>query len=545
LAARLTNQQSPGLTGESPSLETIGVEDENVLECAASDILERLPARLSHGILAWVEKTPDAPALNSNGRQLSYRQLGAAIDEAKALLLERGVRAGDRVMLVAENGIALACLFIALSELDGIGAVINARMSDREIDLIAADCDPRLVICTAGDSADARAHGRRLGAEPVSSNFGEFSWTKALASEAERVSPDPAQQVLAMIYTTGTTGAPKGVMLTHRNLSFIAFISGRLRGVRPGDRVYCVLPMSHVFGLSAVCCSVLFSGGCVHLVGRFSAAATLQAMQEDSIVGFLGVPTMYALMLEQLEQRARNNQPWQAACLRFMFSGGAPLDPDLKSRVENSFGMPLHNGYGLTETGPTICQTRLYAPLANCSVGYPLPCVEVKLLDKDGQIVAPGEIGELWVKGPNVMKGYFRKPELTAEVVKDGWFNTADLVFQDVTGAMNIAGRTKELIIRSGFNVYPPEVEAVLASHPSVSLCAVMGRKIAGDEEIIAFVQPVEGVDIDPDALLHFSRAFLAGYKLPSRIIIRQQLPTAPSGKILKHQLTEDVLRLT
>ena len=135
MAARLTNQQSPGLTGESPSLETIGVEDENVLECAASDILERLPARLSHGILAWVEKTPDAPALNSNGRQLSYRQLGAAIDEAKALLLERGVRAGDRVMLVAENGIALACLFIALSELDGIGAVINARMSDREIDL--------------------------------------------------------------------------------------------------------------------------------------------------------------------------------------------------------------------------------------------------------------------------------------------------------------------------------------------------------------------------------------------------------------------------
>ena len=167
------------------------------------------------------------------------------------------------------------------------------------------------------------------------------------------------------------------------------------------------------------------------------------------------------------------------------------------------------------------------------------------MLDKDGQIVAPGEIGELWVKGPNVMKGYFRKPELTAEVVKDGWFNTADLVFQDVTGAMNIAGRTKELIIRSGFNVYPTEVEAVLASHPSVSLCAVMGRKIAGDEEIIAFVQPVEGVDIDPDALLHFSRAFLAGYKLPSRIIIRQQLPTAPSCKILKHQLTEDVLRLT
>jgi len=242
---------------------------------------------------------------------------------------------------------------------------------------------------------------------------------------------------------------------------------------------------------------------------------------------------MYAMMLEILAQRSE----WQPGELRFMFSGGAPLDPHLKARIESTFGMPLHNGYGLTESGPTICQTRLYAPLANCSVGYCLPGVQIKLLGKAGQAVAAGEIGELWVKGPNIMKGYFRKPELTAEVVKDGWFNTADLVFQDPSGAVNIVGRTKELIIRSGFNVYPPEVEAVLASYPSVSVCAVLGRKIEGDEEIVAFVQPVEGQAIDVEGLLRYARDYLAGYKLPSKVVVRAQLPTAPSGKILKHQL--------
>jgi len=516
------------------TIAEIKIEDEIVVGCRSEEILSRLPRRLSHQILSWIEKTPEAIALQEADQNVTYSQLGLRVAEARALLLQRGVRAGDRVMLVAENGIALMVLFLALSELDGIAAVINARLSDREIDLIAADCDPRMIITTS-KSAEAAAHGVRLKAMPVTTSFGDIACTAPRNSEPEVVIDDPAKQVLAMIYTTGTTGTPKGVMLTHQNLSFIAFISGRLRGIGPGDNIYCVLPMSHVFGLSAVSCSVLFSGGCVHLVPRFSAVATLSAIEEGRIVGFLGVPTMYAMMLEVLAQWG----DWQPGQLRFMYSGGAPLDPDLKARIESTFGMPLHNGYGLTETGPTISQTRLYAPLANCSVGYCLPGVEIKLLSQDGQAVGDGDIGELWVKGPNIMKGYFRKPELTAEVIRDGWFNTADLVFQDPSGAINIAGRTKELIIRSGFNVYPPEVEAVLVSHPAVSLCAVLGRKIDGDEEIVAYVQPVEGKVIDVEALLRYARDYLAGYKLPSRVLIRQQLPTAPSGKILKHQLAQ------
>lgn len=513
--------------------EEIVAEDEILLGCSEQEIVSKLPARLSHGILRWATTTPDAIAVVSPSATLTYQALSEGVDEAKSFLAEHGVRPGDRVMLVSENGAALMCLVLALSEMDGVAAIINARLSSREIELIAADCEPRLVIYTTQDSPDAAAHADKSSTTHHRLSVGEIAVGTAADVPREADGLPPEDQVLAMIYTTGTTGTPKGVMLTHRNLTFIAFVSGRLRGINQGDAVYCVLPMSHVFGLSAVSCSVLFSGGCVHVVPRFSADNALTALEHDGIVGFLGVPTMYALMLEALAGRG----DWQSQSLRFMYSGGSPLDADLKSRVETAFGMPLHNGYGLTESGPTICQTRLYAPLDNCSVGFVLPGVQVKILDDQLDEVPEGEVGELWARGPNIMKGYYKKPEQTAAVLVDGWFNTGDLVFQDVAGSINIAGRTKELIIRSGFNVYPPEVESVLASHPDVSLVAVVGRQVRGDEEIVAFVQPVAGRHIDIADLTAFSRERLSGYKVPNEFVVMTELPAAPSGKILKHKL--------
>ena len=525
------------------TLNEIWAEDEKVLGCSRSEILSKLPRRLSHAILKWAETSPDATAIVGNHNSLSFQELQQAVKESITFLKDKGVRPGDRVMLVAENGTGLMCLFLALSEMDAIGAVINARLSERELDLIQQDCDPRLVVFTCDDSPDAEAHGKRLGATPDQLSFAGVSTFAARDVAPEVVCADPAEQVLAMIYTTGTTGTPKGVMLTHQNLSFIAFISGQLRGIRPGDGVYGVLPMSHVFGLSAVSSAVLFGGGCVYLVSRFDAEKAIKAIVDEGLVGFLGVPTMFALMLEKL----KDVTDWKAGKLKFMYSGGAPLDPDLKSRVEEKFGLPMHNGYGLTETGPTISQTRLYLPLDNCSVGYPLPGEETRVVGKSGESLPANEVGELWVKGPNVMKGYFRKPEQTAEVLIDGWFNTGDLVFTDETGAIHIAGRSKELIIRSGFNIYPPEVEAVLSSHPDVSLCAVLGEKAAsgemskgntgGDETVVAYVQLVEGKTTTPEALIDYARLSLSGYKVPGRVEIMDQLPTAPSGKILKHQL--------
>ena len=515
------------------TLNQIWTEDEKVLGCPRSEILSKLPRRLSHPILRWAEISPNALAVVGNDTTMTYKALQRAVSESIEFLENKGVRSGDRVMLVAENGTALMCLFLALSEMNAIAAVINARLSERELGLIQEDCDPRLLVFTTDDSSDAQAHGKRHSASIDRLSFAQVATSEKFETLPETVHADPAEQVLAMIYTTGTTGRPKGVMLTHQNLSFVAFISGKLRGISPGDAVYGVLPMSHAFGLSAVSAAVLLGGGCIHLVSRFDAGKAIRAIVEHNLVGFLGVPTMFALMLERL----KDLPDWQAGKLRFMFSGGSPLDPDLKSRVEQKFGLPIHNGYGLTETGPTISQTRLYLPLDNCSVGYPLPGVETKVLSEVGEMLPKNQVGELWVKGPNIMKGYFRKPEQTAEVLIDDWFNTGDLVSIDETGAIHIAGRAKELIIRSGFNVYPPEVEAVLSSHPDVSLCAVLGEDVEGDEVIVAYIQPVEGRSIKPAELIDYARSSLSGYKVPGRIEILDQLPTAPSGKILKHQL--------
>lgn len=505
-------------------------QDEALLGCRGSEVIQQLPRRLSHGVLRWAETHPKQLAIIGTAGSLTYGELASAVDECRLWLAGQNILPGDRVMLIAENGPGLMAMFLALSELDAVAVVINARLSDREIDLIQADCDPKLLLCTVDDSADAKAHGVRLGARPCDFSVASFSYLNC-AGEPDQVSDDPADLTLAMIYTTGTTGSPKGVMLTHQNLMFIAYVSGKLRGIERGDEIYCVLPMSHVFGLSAVSSSVLFAGGCVHLIPRFDAKEVVRVIADEPIKGFLGVPTMYALMLEAMPET------WQPRSLKFMYSGGSPLDPALKRKIESRFGLPLHNGYGLTETGPTICQTRQYAPMENTSVGFSLPGEEVRILDDDGEPVAPGQVGELWVKGPNVMKGYYRKPELTAEVKIDGWFNTGDLVFQDDTGAINIAGRSKELIIRSGFNVYPPEVEAVLTDFPGVSLCAVLGEEVAGDEEIVAYLQPEAGIELDQGALQQHAREHLTGYKVPTRWVVMAELPTAPSGKILKHQL--------
>lgn len=512
------------------NLEDIQKQDEKLLGCTGNQVITRLPKRLSQAVLAWADETPKQLAIIGQAGSLTYGELASAVEEAKIFFQARNIEPGDRVMLIAENGPGLMVLFLALSELDAVAVVINARLSDREIDLICDDCDPKLIICTVDDSVDARTHGERLGAEAVKLSIANFLCGSREAV-SEPVSSDPADLVLAMIYTTGTTGTPKGVMLTHQNLMFIAYVSGKLRGIEAGDEIYCVLPMSHVFGLSAVSSSVLFAGGCVHLVSRFDAIEVVRVIQDEPIKGFLGVPTMYALMLESMEP------DWKPRCLKFMYSGGSPLDPALKRSVEDRFGIHLHNGYGLTETGPTVCQTRQYAPLENTSVGYQLPGEEIRVVSSEGIDVPRGEVGELVVKGPNVMKGYFRKPDITAEVLKDGWFNTGDLVFQDESGTINIAGRSKELIIRSGFNVYPPEVEAVLTDFSTVSLCAVLGEVVDGDEQIVAYLQPVAGAEINQSDLLAHAKANMTGYKIPSRWVIMDELPTAPSGKILKHQL--------
>ncbi|WP_205189732.1 class I adenylate-forming enzyme family protein, partial [Burkholderia sp. LMG 13014] len=334
-----------------------------------------------------------------------------------------------------------------------------------------------------------------------------------------------------------TTGTPKGVMLSHRNLLFIAATSSTLRRVSPDDVVYTVLPVSHVYGLASVCLGSLYAGATLRLVPRFSPEAVRVALADEGVTIFQGVPAMHAKLLEHLHT---HGHAWRAPRLRFAYSGGSPLDANLKARVERLYGVPLHNGYGMTESSPTITQTPLDAPRTDSSVGVPIPGVEMRIVAPDGTDVPPGEVGEIRVRGPNVMLGYYRNADATrAAVSPDGWLSTGDLARQEADGAVTIAGRSKELIIRSGFNVYPVEVEQVLNAHPDVVQAAVIGRAVEGNEEVLAFVELVPGATADEAALHAWCAERLAPYKRPAHLRVLDALPAASTGKVLKHKLRE------
>lgn len=497
---------------------------------SASDaVLAALPARLSDIVRLGAARAPHAPALREGARGWTYGQLAGAVDAHAALLRAHGVRAGDRVMIVGENCLAMVALIFAAAAIDAWSVSVNARLSAPEIDKIGQHSGARRVCYTAASPA-AAAHAARAGALA----HGEIM----LGALNADCAPEPVAagnaQVAALVYTTGTMGEPKGVMLSHRNLLFIATVSSRLRGLAPTDRAYGVLPISHVYGLASVMLGTLCAGACLHLAPRFSAEALLAALRDDGLTVLQGVPAMYARLLDVAGPDARLRTD-----LRFAYAGGSPLDPLLKRRVERLLGLPLHNGYGLTESAPTISQTDLAAPRADSSVGAPIPGVAVRLVDRDGADAAAGEAGELWVRGPNVMVGYYKAPELTAAALRPGgWLNTGDLARQDADGALFIVGRTKEIIIRSGFNVMPLEVETALNAHPSVTQSAVVGRALDdGNEEVVAFVEIDARAPIDMAALHAFVAARLAPYKCPGRIVVMAALPAAATGKVLKGRL--------
>jgi acyl-CoA synthetase (AMP-forming)/AMP-acid ligase II len=506
--------------------------------------LPYLPRRLHQVAERWRNERPSAPALiDHDGTPLTFAALGEAVDSAVEVLRRAGVRGGDRVMLINENCSALAALLLACSRLDAWAVLINARIAPPEIRRIADHCTPRALVFTDGCSRDAGRHGADYGASAQDiTHCGSVLVAGERNATPEPVDDSNADQVGAMIYTSGTTGTPKGVMLTHRNLLFIASVSGEQRGLSENDHVYAVLPVSHVFGLASTFLGTLTAGGCLELVPRFDPAHLADAL-ERGITVFQGVPAMYAKLLEYLEQQGRD---LKAPKLRYMSSGGAPLDIDWKRRIEARFGTALNNGYGLTEASPTVSQTLIHARRDDDSIGPPLPWVEVRFVDPtSGQECAPGTAGELWVRGPNIMKGYYRDKAATdAAVTADGWLKTGDVCRQDPDGALFLVGRCKELIIRSGFNVYPPEVETALNAHPLVTHCAVVGRRVPGNEEVIAFVEIIPGSKVSEDDLKNFVHDRLAPYKRPQRIFIVTAMPASATGKIQKHHLVATAERL-
>lgn len=511
----------------------------------ASDLTAELPDRISSAMRDWARCQPETLALVDPEVRWTYVELDAAVARTREWLHTLGVRGGDRIMLVSENGRALLALLLAASDLDAWAAIINARLSGPEIGHIRDNCQPRRVFYTVGVSPAAAEHAQRNDAERCTFEpLGELA-VGALDEDSrpEPVATDGASQVAALIYTSGTTGAPKGVMLTHRNLLYVARVAGGLRGLAPGKRVYAVLPTAHVFGLAAVTIGALANGACLYTAPRFTPEHLITALERDAVQIVPGVPAMFARTLEHLQQTGHTLNP---PPIDFMSAGGAPLDMDLKRRAEAVFGSTLHNGYGLTECSATATLTRMGEQHDCNTVGKLLPGMAADIRTTEGQPVADGKVGELWLRGPNVTPGYFRRPEATAEVLTaDGWYNSGDLARFGDDRNLFIVGRSKELIIRSGFNVYPPDVEAVLSEHPEVTLSAVVGRNVENNEEVVAFVQRVPGSTLTADALQAFAAERLSGYKRPSTIVFMDALPATATGKILKGQLKDRIPETT
>lgn len=474
-------------------------------------------------------------ALTDCVRALSYTALYQAACELKLVFLQAGLRPGDRLLLVGENAIVQIAAVFAASMLDATAVIVNARLTASEVDAIRLHSQPRFAFYTIESSPDAEAHAQRRGAtEYEVDGVGRFALDQADEQVfAEPIHDAASDQVAVMIYTTGTTGSPKGVMLTHANLLFSCSTSSRSRFTTAQDSIYAALPISHVYGLTSVVLAGLWAGAKVMLVARFKAAEAAQALS-DGITIFQAVPAMYSQLLTLHETVAAIKAP----ALRFIYIGGAPLDATLKAKVEAMMGLSMHNGYGMTESSPTISQIPFGSKREDTSVGYLIPGLESRIVDEQGVDVALGSVGELWVRGPNVMKGYFREPALTAETLTaDGWLKTGDLARQDPDGALYLVGRIKDLIIRSGFNVYPSEVEAVANTYPGIHQSAVLGKPVDSNEEIIAFVQVDDAGAFDTDALSKYMAQKLVAYKRPQRIVAMESLPQAPSGKILKNSL--------
>lgn len=514
---------------------------ETVLEnITANDLTSGLPSRVHDVYAKFAKDMPDHPAFVEAGRAWSYRKFADAVEAVAHDLHELQVRPGDRVLVASENSVALGAILFAIGKLDAWAIAVNPRLSARELEQIRSHSGARRVLFNAALSKEAADHGLRAGA--TMGSIGPFGGIGVGPlngeTQAEPVEPDAARQVAALMYTSGTTGAPKGVMLSHRNLLVAARTSGILRNTGPADRIYGALPMSHIVGYSILLVATLMHGATLHVFAKADPAALAEAIAKEGITTLYGVPATYQRLLEY--KAVKGIEQLDRGRLRMMCVAGAPLDLTLKRRMEDEFAIPLLNGYGITECSPGLSGVRENLPASDQTVGPFLPGIEHRIVDRDGHPVAEGDVGELHVRGPNVMLGYYRAPDQTAAAIdRDGWFNTGDLARMSSEDNLYIEGRTKELIIRSGFNVYPAEVEAVLNAHELVVQSAVVGRSVEGNEEVVAFVQLLPGARIGVDELKSYAAGLLTSYKRPSEIRILDALPAASTGKILKHKLRE------
>jgi long-chain acyl-CoA synthetase len=410
---------------------------------------------------------------------------------------------------------------------------MNVLLKRREVAFYLGDSGAELMFAWEGFADDAKAGAEEAGAECIVVKPGEFEELLAGVEPRREVVDRASDDTAVILYTSGTTGTPKGAELTHDNLKTNCEITRDMFGI--GDDVVTLgaLPLFHSFGQTCGMNATLAAGGTLSLIPRFDPGKALEIIERDKVNLFQGVPTMYSALLHQ-----EGRDKFDTSTLELCVSGGSAMPVELMRGFEDAFKCKILEGYGLSESSPVASFNRPDRERKPGSIGIPIEGVDMKVVDDDGNDIAQGEVGEILIRGHNVMKGYWNKPDATGETLIDGWLHTGDMAKIDEDGYFFIVDRKKDLIIRGGYNVYPREIEEVLYEHPAVREAAVIGVKDDSlGEEVGAAVALKDGEDVSAQELREFVKEQVAAYKYPRRVWFVDDLPKGPTGKILKREI--------
>jgi long-chain acyl-CoA synthetase len=486
---------------------------------------------LAHAATAYA----DSPAVKLDDAQLSYAQLDTASQHIAGLLAARGIGPGDRVGIMLPNVPHWGILYYGVLRAGAVAVPMNPLLREREVAYYLSDSGSGLLFAWHAFGAEARAGSKLADAEAVLIDPAEFLGLLGSAEPVGGVVDRAGDDTAVILYTSGTTGQPKGAELTHDNLTRNVEVGRELLDASPDDVVFGGLPLFHVFGQTCGLNASVAAGACLTLLPRFDATKTLEILQRDKVTIFQGVPTMYVALVNH-----PNRADYDLSSLRVCASGGAAMPVEVMTAFEKEFGCVVLEGYGLSETSP-VASFNVPDRRRPGSIGFPVSGVEFRIVDDADKDVPEGEPGEIVIRGHNVMKGYWGKPEATAAAIKDGWFHTGDVARRDEDGFYFIVDRKKDMIIRGGYNIYPREIEEVLYEHPAVAEAAVIGMKHAElGEEVAAVVALKPGAEATADELRDYVKSKVAAYKYPRRVELVDSLPKGPTGKILKREITLD-----
>ena len=490
---------------------------------------------LADNLTRTAEKHPDRPAVRLDDLVLTYAELQDGARRVATLLKDKGVGPGDRVGLVLPNVPPFPVLFYGALAVGAVVVPMNPLLKGREVKYYLEDSGASIVFAWKDMAEEAGKGADAVGIECVPVDPADFVDLLAQHEPTDDVADREDDDTVVLLYTSGTTGQPKGAELTHANMISNAAVSAEtLVELTEEDVVMGCLPLFHCFGLTCGLNAAVLTGACLTLIPRFDAEKALEVVGRDKVTVFEGVPTMYAGMLH-----VEDASSYDMSSLRTCISGGSAMPVEVMKKFEKAFDCIVLEGYGLSETSPVASFNQPDIERKPGSIGVPVRGVEMKLLDDEGNDVDQGEVGEIAIKGENVMKGYWGKKDETEDTFAGDWFLSGDMAKQDEDGYFFIVDRKKDLIIRGGYNVYPREVEEALYEHDAVAEVAVIGIKDDDlGEEVGAAVALKDGHDVDEEELQAFAKERLAAYKYPRAVWIVDELPKGPTGKILRREVS-------